>query len=57
MALNQVVTHYADSFTVGTNARAITLLPTFQRGYVPNVIDGFRFTLRVTLAIRMPTKI
>lgn len=39
------------------SARRIVLAPTFQRGYVPNVVDGFRFTLTVTAADLMPTKV
>ena len=57
MALDQVVSQTADTMTVGGRPRSITLVPTFQRGYVPNVIDGFRFTLVVTGASQMPTKI
>jgi hypothetical protein len=37
--------------------RRIVLVPTFQRGYVPNVVDGFRFTVTATSANLMPTKI
>jgi hypothetical protein len=43
--------------TVAGGPRSITLVPTFQRGFVPNVIDGFQFTLVVTGASKMPTKI
>jgi hypothetical protein len=57
MPLDQVVSQSADTFTIAGGPRSITLVPTFQQGYVPNVIDGFRFTLRVTGAAQMPTKI
>jgi hypothetical protein len=52
------VEHNTDVATVvaGT-AHGIVLQPTFQRGYVPNVVDGFRFTLTVTSATLMPTRI
>jgi hypothetical protein len=38
-------------------ARGIMLQPTFQRGYVAQTIDGFRFTLTAPSAAMMPTKI
>ena len=58
MATTQIVSGTTDTVTVGAvTKRGIILAPTFQRGYVPNVIDGFRFTLCVTSAIMMPTKI
>ena len=48
MAVDQIVSSSTDVVTVLTNAgRGITLSPTFQRGFVPNMIDGFRFTLNV----------
>ena len=58
MAVDQIVSQSADIVTVtaGTG-RTITLQPTFQRGYVAHVIDGFSFTLNVTRATNMPTKI
>jgi hypothetical protein len=37
--------------------RRIVLKPTFQRGYIPDVVDGFRFTVTVVAANLMPTKI
>jgi hypothetical protein len=57
MALDQVVSQTADTLTVAGAPRSITLVPTFQRGCVPNVIDGFRFPLVVTGASQMPTKL
>jgi hypothetical protein len=51
------VSHDTTTVISASGIRSITLVPTFQRGYVPNVIDGFRFTLQVTGAIQMPTKI
>jgi hypothetical protein len=57
MATTQSLDQSADTLIVGTGIRQITLVPTFQQGYVPNVIDGFRFTLVVTGAVQMPTKI
>lgn len=57
MAVDQIITQSADVLTVAAGSRTITLVPTFQRGYVPNVIDGFRFTLNVTGSVDMPTKI
>jgi hypothetical protein len=57
MALDQTLTQTADTFAIASGPRSITLMPTFQRGYVPNVVDGFRFTLQVTGAAMMPTKI
>ena len=57
MALDQVVSQTADTLTVAGAPRSITLVPTFQRGCVPNVIEGFRFTLIVMRASQMPTKI
>jgi hypothetical protein len=58
MAVDQIVSRSADPVTVSTVAgsRGITLVPTFQRGYVPDVVDGFRFTLTVTRASQMPTR-
>ena len=58
MAVDQIVSQSTDIVTVtaGTG-RTITLTPTCQRGFVPNVIDGFRFTLNVKGATMMPTKI
>jgi len=53
----QVLDQSADTLTSATGGRGITLAPTFQRGYVPGAIDGFRFTLVVTSATQMPTKI
>jgi hypothetical protein len=57
MAVDQIVTHDTDVMTVAVGPRTITLVPTFQRAYVPNAVDGFRFTLAVTGAYLMPTKI
>jgi hypothetical protein len=57
MAVDQIITQSADTLTIAGGPRSITLTPTFQRGYVPNVIDGFRFTLNVAGAVQMPTKI
>jgi hypothetical protein len=58
MAADEIVSHSADTLTVvGGTARGILVKPTFQRGYVPNVIDGFRFTLVAESATLMPTKI
>ena len=55
--LNQVLSRSSDTVVIAaSNGRGITLVPTFQRGYVPNVIDSFRFTLNFTGAIQMPTK-
>jgi hypothetical protein len=58
--LTTAVSHGTDSFMVPApipNVRTIMLLPTFQRHFIPNVIDGFRFTLQVVEANMMPSKI
>jgi hypothetical protein len=57
MALDQTLDQTADTLTVASTIRSITFVPTFQQGYIPNIIDGFRFTLQVTGANLMPTKI
>jgi hypothetical protein len=57
MAVDQVISQASDVLTIASGPRSIMYLPTFQRGYVPNVIDGFRFTLQITGASQMPTKI
>ena len=57
MALDENQAHSSDTMMVAGGPRSITMVPTFQRGYVPNVVDGFRFTLQVTGASQMPTKI
>jgi hypothetical protein len=46
MTVDQIVSQTTDIITVATGGgpRSITLVPTLQRGFVPNVIDGFRFT-------------
>jgi hypothetical protein len=54
--LDTAIAQFTDA-QVAVTTRSVTLQPTFQRGYVPNVIDGFRFTLQVTGAVLMPTKI
>jgi hypothetical protein len=56
MATDEIVSHSFDITTVVATVRGIVLAPTFQRGFVPNVIDGFRFTLNVTSANMVPTK-
>jgi hypothetical protein len=56
MAVDQIVSQSTD-VTVASGPRSITLVPTFQRGYVPGAIDGFRFTLAVAGASQMPTKV
>jgi hypothetical protein len=57
MSVGMTIDHTADTVTVAVGPRTITLVPTFQRAYVPNVVDGFRFTLAVTGAYLMPTKV
>jgi hypothetical protein len=57
MAVDQIISSSTDVVTVPGVARGIMLMPTFQRGYVSHVIDGFRFTLNVVSATMMPTKI
>jgi hypothetical protein len=53
----QVLGQSADTMTIKAGGRGVMLVPTFQRGYVPNAIDGFRFTLVVAGAYQMPSKI
>jgi hypothetical protein len=57
MAVDQIVSGTTDVIITPSVNRGITLVPTFQRGYVSHVIDGFRFTLNVASATLMPTKI
>jgi hypothetical protein len=55
--VTQSLDHTTDTLTVPGGPRWITFFPTFQQGFVPNLIDGFRFTIQVTGASQMPTKI
>ncbi len=54
----RTIDHNTDVTTVAAGtARGIALQPTFQRGFVPGAVDGFRFTITVVSATLMPTKI
>jgi hypothetical protein len=57
MATTSTVQQFGDAMVVAVGGLSITVLPTFQQGYVPNVVDGFRFTIQITGATQMPTKI